>query len=321
MVLVAEGQIFLFCQYFRELVTMRSNARSNPWPGVLVGVLLVASTAFLASRIAHASGDTANNSPPPTSTSSQPAGSPNPRSSSPASAISTAGWKLSWQDDFNTTAALNRWSFDVGNVGGPALAQLQWYDRGNATITGGKLAITATANGGGHQCWNGPCHYSSVRMQSHFGQAYGLFEARIKLPAGSGLWPAFWLQGDNYDQVGLPKAGELDIAEEPNRPPLNELHGFSHAPQGIHKFTADLPQPLSAGYHVYAIEWTRSRITWLVDGKAYGHLDSYPGWPFNHPFNIILNLAVGGNWPGSPTSSTHFPASMDVDWVRVYRKA
>jgi beta-glucanase (GH16 family) len=297
---------------------MGSNTRSNPWPGVLVGVLLVASTAFLVSRVAHASGDAATNNTAATSTA---APSPNPRSSPPTSTISTADWVLSWEDDFNTTAALNKWSFDVGNVGGSALRQLQWYDRANAAITGGKLTITATANGSGHRCWNGPCHYTSVRMQSHFGQAYGLFEAKIKIPAGSGLWPAFWLQGDNYDQVGLPKAGELDIAEQPNLPPLNELHGFAHAPKQIHRYTTMLAQPLSDAYHVYAIEWTRDGITWLVDGKAYGHLDAYRGWPFNHPFNIILNLAVGGKWPGPPTSSTHFPATMDVDWVRVYRQS
>ena len=300
---------------------MSSNTRSNPWPGVLVGVLLVASTAFLVSRVAHASGNTSASGLGPTSTVSQPASSPNPASSSPTSAISTADWVLSWQDNFNSAAALNKWSFDVGNVGGPALRQLQWYDRSNAIVSGGKLALTATASGGGHRCWNGRCRYTSVRMQSHFGQAYGLFEARIKIPAGTGLWPAFWLQGDNYDQVGLPAAGEIDIAEQPNRPPLQELHGFSHAPNLVHKVTTLLSQPLSDGYHDYAVEWTRSRITWLVDGRAYGHLDSYRGWPFNHPFNIILNLAVGGKWPGKPTAATHFPASMDVEWVKVYRRA
>jgi beta-glucanase (GH16 family) len=307
---------------------MSSNTRSSPWPGVLVGALLVASTAFLVTRVAHASGDTASNNQAPTSTASQPAPSKNPQSSSSTSAISTTGWKLSWDDEFNTTAALRQWSFDVGNVGGPALHQLQWYDRGNASVRGGQLVITAAANSNGKQCWHGPCHYTSVRMMSNFTQAYGLFEARIKLPAGQGLWPAFWLQGDNYDEVGLPKAGEIDIVEVPNLPPANLLTGFAHAPKGdgqrnsqIYRAEDTLSQPLSAGYHVYAVEWTRKGITWLVDGKAYGHLDSYPGWVFNHPFNIILNVAVGGKWPGPPTASTHFPASMDVDWVRVYRQA
>jgi beta-glucanase (GH16 family) len=302
---------------------MVSNTRSNPWPGVLVGVLLVAATAFLVSRIAHASGDTASNNSAPPSTASQPPASPNPRSSSPTSTISTADWKLSWQDEFNTTAALNKWSFDVGNVGGRALKQLQWYDRSNASISGGQLVITAAANGGGHQCWNGPCRYSSVRMQTYFAQKYGLFEARIKMPSGTGLWPAFWMVGDNYNQVFLPKAGEIDIAEINDKPPLTKVTGFAHGPKEDFRAETTLGQPISDGYHIYAIEWTRTGITWLVDGKAYGHLDSYAGWPFNHPFNILLDLAVGsGNdFAGAPTSSTHFPATMDVDWIRVYRKA
>jgi beta-glucanase (GH16 family) len=298
---------------------MRSDTRSNPWPGVLVGVLLVASTAFLVSRIAHASGNTASNSPAPNSTSGQSA-SPSPGSSSSSPSISLADWKLSWQDDFNTAAALHKWSFVTGNVGGPVLKELQWYDRGNAAIRGGQLVITAAANGEGHQCWNGPCHYTSVRMQTRFAQAYGLFEARIKLPPGRGLWPAFWMVGDNYNQVFLPKAGEIDVVELGNNPPLNIVHGFAHAPKLDFRANGTLPEPLSAGYHVYAVEWTRSSITWLVDGKAYANLKAYPGWPFNHPFNLILSLAVGGKFPGSPTSSTQFPASMDVSWIRVYRQ-
>ncbi len=297
---------------------MRSNNRSAPWLGALVGVLLVASTAFLVARFAHAR-DTASKSLTPLSATRQRAPSPNPQSTSPGSTLSMANWVLTWQDKFNSTAALHKWSFVLGNQGGPALKQLQWYDRSNASIRGGKLVITADANGGGHQCWNGPCHYTSVRMQTHFAQAYGLFEARIKMPAGGGLWPAFWMVGDNYNQVYLPRAGEIDIAEVSNHPPATRLTGFAHAPKLYYRAQDVLPQPLSAGYHDYAIEWTKSRITWLVDGKAYGHLNAYPGWPFNHPFNIILDLAVGGNWPGPPTSSTHFPATMDVDWVRVYR--
>jgi beta-glucanase (GH16 family) len=102
---------------------------------------------------------------------------------------------------------------------------------------------------------------------------------------------------------------------------VNVLTGFAHAPKMKYRVASTLPQPLSAGYHVYAVEWTRRKITWLVDGKVFGHLASYQGWPFDHPFNIILNLAVGGMWPGPPNSSTHFPATMHVDWVRVYRPA
>ena len=303
---------------------MGSYGRSTIWPGVVVGVVLVASTTFLVARVVHASNGTAGNSPAQTSAAGQTTPSPNPRSSSPTSTLPAGNWKLSWHDEFSTTAALRNWSFVTGNLGGSNLHQLQWYDRSNAAVRGGNLVITAAADGGGHQCWNGSCHYTSVRMQTSFAQAYGLFEARIKMPNGSGLWPAFWMVGDNYNQVFLPKAGEIDVAEISNLFKPNVLTAFAHGPvKGSRelRFQAQvsLTHPLSAGYHVYAVKWTRNRITWLVDGNPYGHLDKYRGWPFNHPFNIILDLAVGGSWPGPPKASTHFPATMDVDWIRVYR--
>jgi beta-glucanase (GH16 family) len=159
-------------------------------------------------------------------------------------------------------------------------------------------------------------------MISSFKQRYGLFEARIKLAGGRGIWPAFWMQGANYDRVHLPKAGEIDIAEVNGRQPADRLGGYGHEQDGTAKAYYDrMSQSIYAGYHIYGVEWTREGITWLVDGKAYGYLPAYRGWPFNHPFNIILSLAVGGTWPGSPDASTHFPVSMYVNWLRVYRQA
>lgn len=243
-----------------------------------------------------------------------------PSVSASSAAPTGSQWQLSWQDEFNSTASLNAWSFAEGNVGGPALQQLQWYDKTNASINPqGDLVISATANGGGHQCFNGPCGYSSVRMQTEAAFGYGLIEARIELPRGQGLWPAFWMQGVNFPQVGLPAAGEIDIAELNSRAPADVLTAFAHAP-GLHFDVPPLAmqQPISAGFHIYAVEWARSGITWLVDGHPYGHL-AYAGSPFDHPFNIILDLAVGGSWPGPPDASTRFPAHMYVDWVRVYK--
>jgi beta-glucanase (GH16 family) len=152
-----------------------------------------------------------------------------------------------------------------------------------------------------------------------FGQTYGVFEARIKVPTEPGLWPAFWMQGSNYARVGLPAAGEIDVMEINNQAPSNVLTAFTHAPHHAYRTHYELSRPLSSGYHVYGVEWTPHGITFMADGNSYAYMPAYTGWPFDHSFNIILDLAVGGRWPGSPGSATHFPAHMYVDWVRVYR--
>jgi beta-glucanase (GH16 family) len=289
----------------------------------VIGAVLIASTTLLVARADRAV-RTAN-----AALSSQSTHKPAPSlsaSAGPSSAATSllpAGhWVLTWNDQFKSTRGLRRWWFENANTGGPSEHELQWYDRSNATVRNGNLVITATKGGGGHTCWNGPCQYSSARMQSTFSQAYGFFEARIKLAGGHGIWPAFWMQGDNYSHVGLPAAGEIDIVEVNGRQPVDQLSGFVHEQNGhAIDYYDKLPQSIYDGYHVYAVEWTPQRITLFVDGKAYGYLNAYRGWPFDHPFNIILSLAVGGGWPHPPDASTHFPASMYVDWLRVYRRA
>jgi beta-glucanase (GH16 family) len=230
-------------------------------------------------------------------------------------------WKLTWDDEFNKPSSLSSWGYDTGGNGWQ-LNQLQWYDRTNAeTNSHGDLVITASNDGNGHQCWYGPCRYSSVRMTTlgMFSQTYGRFQARIELPVGAGLWPSFWLEGANIEQVGWPRCGEVDIVELNGKNP-NLVQGYSHSPHHTHQGYFTLPKSLSSGFHVYGIDWTSKGITWSVDGYAYAHLNAYAGWPFDHPFYIILNLAVGGSWPGSPNSSTSFPAHMLVDWARVYQE-
>jgi beta-glucanase (GH16 family) len=240
----------------------------------------------------------------------------------PAADTAPPHWKLTWSDEFNSPAALKKWSYDVGGNGW-SLKQLQWYDRGNATVgEHGGLDITAAKEGKGHHCWYGPCRYTSVRMSTYgiFAQTYGIFEAKIKVPMARGLWPAFWLEGANVFKVGWPACGEIDITETNGHHP-DLVQGFAHAPSHYQSGQFKLPQTLSAGYHVYGVKWTAQGISWFVDGHTYAHANAYPGWPFNHPFYIILDLAVGGNWPGSPGPATRFPAHMLVDWVRVYRQA
>jgi beta-glucanase (GH16 family) len=232
-----------------------------------------------------------------------------------------SGWTLTWSDDFTGSSGLRNWTSLTGGNGW-GNKELQVYDSSNVSLApGGGLVITATQNGYGEQCWYGACTYSSARLQTKgsFEQKYGLFEARIKLPSGRGLWPAFWMEGADIDQVNWPASGEIDVIEVNDKKP-DLVEAFAHAPEENYGAYFQLPSSLSAGYHVYGIDWTAKGITWLVDGHAYGHLNAYAGWPFDQPFFLILDLAVGGVWPGSPTASTRFPAHMNVSWVRVYQQ-
>jgi beta-glucanase (GH16 family) len=240
----------------------------------------------------------------------------------PASAGKSAKWVLTWSADFGKPGALGKWLYYSGGDGFN-LKQLQWYDASNASVDRkGQLVITADHGANGEKCWYGPCDYSSARMETKntFSQSYGKFEARIKFPPGRGLWPAFWIEGDNVYQVGWPACGEIDIAEPNGKNPYLLL-AYAHAPHVSHRAALTLPEPMTSGFHTYAVVWTPKGITWYFDGYAYSHMSAYKGWPFDHRFFIILDLAVGGGYPGSPNASTPFPAKMIVDWVRVYRHA
>jgi beta-glucanase (GH16 family) len=157
---------------------------------------------------------------------------------------------------------------------------------------------------------------------------YGRIEARMKLPEGQGIWPAFWMLGANITKVGWPKCGEIDIMEAPGHEP-HKLHGTLHGPgyscnKGISKATTLRDQKsLSAGYHVYAVDWSPGRIAWSLDGVVYhevtpASLPAGAAWVFDDaPFFLLLNLAVGGHWPGYPDATTRFPQELRVDYVRV----
>jgi beta-glucanase (GH16 family) len=230
------------------------------------------------------------------------------------------GWSLTWSDNFSSSGDLDSWNFAKGGSWGNK--ELQFYNPSNVSLAhGGGLVITATHAGHGEQCWYGSCSYTSGRLDTEgkFAQEYGLFEARIKLPTGRGLWHAFWIEGSDVDQVHSPAAGEIDIIEINNKNP-NTVEAFLHASAKNYGAYLGMPNSLSAGYHVYAINWTPARISFLVDGHIYGGVDAYDDWPFNQPFFMILDLAVGGTWPGSPNAVTKFPAYMDVSWIRVYKR-
>jgi beta-glucanase (GH16 family) len=257
-------------------------------------------------------------------------------SRAPSVPLPQASSHLIFADEFEGAAGTGpdpkSWGFDIGDAGW-GNEELESYTSRpeNASLDGhGDLVVTARAEN-----YTGPDGhtggYTSARLQTlhKFQFQYGLVEARIQVPAGRGLWPAFWMLGDEgYDSSNAwPACGEIDTMEVLGSEP-SIVHGTLHAPwssapKGIGG-TAESSKPLSAGFHVYGVQWAPERISFLLDGLVYKTItpsDIPPGaaWPFDHPYFLLLNLAVGGDWPGSPNASTPFPARMEVDWVRVWQ--
>ena len=249
----------------------------------------------------------------------------------------TYAGELVFRDEFDGRARnvvdTAHWTSETGG-GGWGNKELQYYTDSteNAYLEGGLLVIKAVKPGSPLRlsCWYGPCQYTSARLitKGKFELRYGRFEARIKVPRGRGVWPAFWLLGNNIDSVGWPRCGEIDIMEHIGREP-STVYGTIHGPgysgadglSGSYIFRNN--QKAADEFHVYAVEWTRNEIRWFVDGKHFKtvtpkNLPRDAQWVFDHPFFIILNFAVGGQWPGSPDNTTVFPQTMLVDYVRVY---
>jgi beta-glucanase (GH16 family) len=205
--------------------------------------------------------------------------------------------------------------------------ELQFYtDRThNAALDGDShLVITAREDASGGPCWYGACRFTSARLitKGTFAQAYGRFEARIRLPRGQGIWPAFWLLGDDIDAVGWPACGEIDIMEYLGHDE-DTVHAALHGPGFDPTATFDLAGggSFADGFRTFAAEWSPDQVRFFVDGHRYGTVDKPDGsggWVFDHPFFILLNVAVGGRWPGEPDDTTEFPQQMVVDYVRVY---
>lgn len=246
-------------------------------------------------------------------------------------------WKLIWQDEFDgpdgSRINTNKWSFNVGGHGW-GNNELEYYtDRpDNAFQAQGSLVIKALKE---HYTGsdNVSREYTSARLitQKTFTATYGRFEARIKLPRGQGIWPAFWLLGSDIDKVGWPKCGEIDIMEYIGKEPFTiygTLHGPGYSGAGGLSSSYSLPnkQPFADDFHTFAVEWEPNILRFYCDGVLYktrtpADLPSGVTWVYNHPFFILINVAVGGNWPGPPDATTTFPQSMLVDYVRVYQRS
>lgn len=230
------------------------------------------------------------------------------------------GWNLIWSDEFNYKGLPDtiKWENDVGYI---ANNEKQYYTKrrlensivgdGNLMIIGRKEAVDTF-------------NYTSARLvtDGRFSCTYGKVEARIKLPEGQGLWPAFWMLGQNIREVDWPACGEIDIMEHINNEDL--LYGTLHWDNGGHvssggKTACDVTQ-----YHNYSVEWDKDVITWFLDGKKYWEVNIKDGVnsteEFHKPHYMILNLAIGGDWPKNPDFTTSFPDTMFVDYVRVYQQ-
>lgn len=246
----------------------------------------------------------------------------------PAATAATA-WTLAWSDEFNqpdgSKPDTNKWAYDLG-AGGWGNSELEYYTSrtNNARIVGGQLVIEAR-----QENYLGSSYTSArLKTQGKFSWTYGRMEARIKLPRGQGLWPAFWMLGTNFTSAGWPTCGEIDIMENIGREPAL-IHGTIHGPgysggNGIGGPGALSGNPTFANeYHVYALEWTTNQMRWLVDGFQFfsatpASLPAGKTWVFSQPQFLLLNLAVGGVWPGNPDGTATFPQQMLVDYVRVY---
>jgi len=241
---------------------------------------------------------------------------------------SAPGGALVWRDEFEGPAGQSldpgKWVCDNGTDWGNA--QLEWDTSlpANVSLDGqGHLAITAR-----RQPYRGQ-PYTSGRVQTKglFERRYGRFEARIKLPVGQGIWPAFWMLGSDIDTVPWPDCGEIDIMEYRGHEPgilWGTIHGPGHAGDKALSTRFQVSgDSLDGDFHVYAIDWSPGRIVWSLDGVAFKTAtpDDLPlggRWVYDHPFFILLNVAVGGRWAGAPDSATTFPQTMLVDYVRVY---
>lgn len=297
---------------------------------------------LLAIGVVSACGAGGQRSTPPALPSPEPpsATSAAPSSESPTLSPGPPVWSLVWSDEFDGPAGTppdpSIWGRDLGDGTGIGNAgwgnqEKEYYTDGaeNAATDGqGNLVITARQADGAQACYYGPCEYTSARLLTRDRHEihYGKVEARIKVPGGVGLWPAFWMLGTDIEEVGWPAAGEIDVMEFVGRWPtyvLGTIHGPGYYGSSGFSKTLDLGVPVADDFHRYAIEWRPGHIAWFLDGAQYHEAsaaDVAPGqWVFDHPFFLLLNLAVGGTLGGPVFPDTTFPQSMAIDYVRVYR--
>ncbi|MEO8413256.1 MAG: glycoside hydrolase family 16 protein [Ginsengibacter sp.] len=228
----------------------------------------------------------------------------------------TTVYHLVWSDEFNGNAIDSTiWNFETGGNGWGNHEQ-EFYQPSNASIDNGNLVIIAKKETAGGK------NYTSARMTTLGKKAfkYGKIEARIKMPVGQGLWPAFWMLGANITTVNWPACGETDIMEHINTG--DTIYGTIHWDNNGHVQNGGTTISTPADYHVYGVKWDADSIRWYVDNIEYhaSNITNNSTEEFHQPFFILVNLAVGGDWPGQTINDSLLPAKMYVDYVRVYQK-
>ncbi len=245
-----------------------------------------------------------------------------------SSAVELPGWKLVWSDEFDTAGApdASKWSYEKGLVRNNEKQYYTENRRENARIEDGKLIIEARK-----ESYEG-AEYTAASLitQGHAAWTYGRIQVSAKIPAARGTWPAIWMLPTNHDNIPWPKCGEIDIMEHVGFNP-GVIHGTLHS--GAFNWTIgtqretkiELPSATEK-FHIYGIDWSADKIVMQIDGKTYATYNKKTAatedeWPFNKPFYLILNLAIGGSWGGiKGIDETAFPQRMEVDFVRVYQK-
>lgn len=245
--------------------------------------------------------------------------------------VSSFSQKLVWSDEFNQPGSPDstKWSYDlgVGNPSGWGNNELQCYtnERKNSWIENGRLIIEARKD----EQQGKP--YTSARLvtRKKGDWLYGKIEVRAKLPYGKGTWPAIWMLSTDWKYGGWPDSGEIDIMEHVGYD-MGVVHGtihtltYNHVKQTQKEGKINVTAP-NEDFHVYGVEWTKDKIDFIVDGKVYhsvirGVQDSWKEWPFDQPFHLVLNVAVGGNWGGlQGVDEKIWPQRMEVDYIRIYQ--
>ncbi|MBK6565002.1 MAG: glycoside hydrolase family 16 protein [Saprospiraceae bacterium] len=246
--------------------------------------------------------------------------------------LENRNWTLTWSDEFegekDQAPDPTKWTYDLGTgQNGWGNNEYQTYTQRPENVGldgGGNLVITAL-----NQPFGG-ANFSSARIKTQglFTQKYGRFEARIKSPYGPGIWPAFWMLGENINEVSWPQCGEIDIMELRGQAP-STMYGTLHGPgysggNAVSKNYSLTNARFDNDFYLYAVEWDENKIDFFVNNYLYGRItkEDVPGeWVYDQPFYMILNVAVGGNFVGFPTSQTPFPQQMVIDFVRVYQKS
>jgi beta-glucanase (GH16 family) len=251
------------------------------------------------------------------------------------SQVLDSDWQFVWSDEFNgpngSPVDPSKWVSETGGNGW-GNKELEYYTDSlqNTYQQDGNLVIKVLA-----EKYTGPDgvtkNYTSARLktQTKFSQTYGRFEARIKIPRGQGIWPAFWMLGADFDQLRWPSCGEIDIMENIGKEP-SVVHGTIHGPGYSGGIGAAFRLPeherFADDFHIYAVEWEPKVIRFYVDGHLYetrtpSDLPAGTKWVYDQPFFLLLNVAVGGTWPGDPDASSVYPQTMLVDYVRVYQRS